>query len=91
MASVFMMVGSAIVNALAFTGSSFLFSDIACKRIDEERKRHDLALEHLSQEKLHCEQARTEYLDYLNQRIQQERKAQQTFINVDNVVDIKLE
>ena len=63
------MVGGAIVNALAFTGSNFSFSGLAGQRIDEERKRNDLALEHLSQEKLHWEQARTEYLDYLNQLI----------------------
>ena len=86
MAGIAMMVGGAIVNALAFTGSNFLFSSLAGKRVDEERRRHDLALEQLSQAKMRWEQERTKYLDFLNQRIQQERKSKETFRNVDNAL-----
>ena len=83
MAGVLMMVGGAIVNAVAFTGSNFLFSSIASKRIDQERKRHDLALERLSGAKLRYEKERTKYLDFLNERIQQEKQSKETFHNVD--------
>ena len=38
-----MMAGGALVNALAFTGSSYLFRKLSSS--DEERKRHDLAME----------------------------------------------
>ena len=40
-----MMVGGALVNALAFTGSNFLFGQLSKDRVDAERKWHDLALE----------------------------------------------
>ena len=43
MASIAMMVEGALVNALAFTGSNFLFGQLSKDRIDAERKRHDLA------------------------------------------------
>ena len=40
MAAIGMMVGGALVNALAFTGSNYLFSSLSSS---EERKRHNLA------------------------------------------------
>ena len=42
MASIAMMIGGAITNALAFSGSSFLFNQMSGSA---ERKRHNLALE----------------------------------------------
>ena len=42
-----MMLGGAMANALAFTGSSYLFSSMFKDRIDKERKRHDKAIEQL--------------------------------------------
>ena len=68
MASIAMMVGGALVNALAFTGSNFLFGQLSQDRVDAERKRHDLALEKLARAKEDFEQRRVQYLDYLNQR-----------------------
>ena len=50
MASIAMMAGGAIVNALAFSGSNYLFSKLDKKdRGDtlEERKRHDDAVEQM--------------------------------------------
>ena len=40
-----MMIGGAIVNGLAFTGSSYLFHALDKPNADKERKRHDLAIE----------------------------------------------
>ena len=45
--AVAMMVGGAIMNAFAFTGSNFLFSMLRDPGADEERKRHDQAIEQL--------------------------------------------
>ena len=42
-----MMLGGALANALAFTGSSYLFSSLSKDSIDKERKRHYLAIEKL--------------------------------------------
>ena len=47
MASVAMLIGGALVNALAFTGSSYLFHRLSADNINAERKRHDAAIEKL--------------------------------------------
>ena len=46
MASLLFTIGGAVVNALAFSGSNYVFSRLT-DHDDEERKRHDLALEKL--------------------------------------------
>ena len=47
MANVAMSIGGALVNALAFTGSSYLFHRLSKDSIDKEIKRHDAAMEKL--------------------------------------------
>ena len=47
MASVVMLIGGALANALAFTSSSDLFHRLFADNIDAERKRHDAAIEAL--------------------------------------------
>ena len=47
MASVAMLIGGALANALAFTGSSYLFHRLSADNINAERKRHDAAIEAL--------------------------------------------
>ena len=43
--AVLMMAGSAVVNALAFSGSNYFFSKLDKGDADEEQKRHDKAME----------------------------------------------
>ena len=47
MESVVMLIGGVLANALAFTGSSYLFHRLSKESIDAERKRHDAAIEAL--------------------------------------------
>ena len=47
MANVAMLIGGALANALAFTGSSYLFHRLSKDKINAERKRYDLAIEKL--------------------------------------------
>ena len=47
MASVAMLIRGALVNALAFTGSSYLFHRLSSDSIEAERRRHDLVIEAL--------------------------------------------
>ena len=47
MASVTMLIRGALANALAFTGSSYLFHRLSKESIDAERKRRDAAMEAL--------------------------------------------
>ena len=42
-----MLIGGALANALAFTGSSYLFHRLSAENIDAKRKRHDAAIETL--------------------------------------------
>ena len=46
MASLAFLLGGAAINALAFSGSNYLFSKISDHGA-QERKRHDLAIEKL--------------------------------------------
>ena len=48
MAAIGMIVGGALVNALSFTGSNYLFRTFTSS---EERKRHDLAMEKLQHDR----------------------------------------
>ena len=47
MASIGFLIGGALINALALTGSNYLFSSLSKESIDKERKRHDKAIEDL--------------------------------------------
>ena len=47
MVSVEMLIRGALTNALAFTGSSYLFHRLSADNIDAEKKRHDEAIEKL--------------------------------------------
>ena len=47
MASVVMLIGGALANALAFTSSSYLFHRLSVDSIGIERARHDLTIEQL--------------------------------------------
>ena len=42
-----MLIGGALANALAFTGSCYLFHRPSANSVDTERKRQDLAIEQL--------------------------------------------
>ena len=45
MASIGIMIREAIINALAFSGSNFLFSSLSKESINKEQKRHNKAIE----------------------------------------------
>ena len=47
MASIGFLIGGALINALAFTGSNYLFSSLSKESIDKGRKRHDKTIEDL--------------------------------------------
>ena len=49
MASIGFLIGGALINALPFSGSNFLFSRLSKESIDKERKRHDKSIEDLQQ------------------------------------------
>ena len=55
--------------ALAFSGSNYLFTMLRCSAVDEERKRHDKAIEQLQAAQAAWSRRRTERLDWINEEL----------------------
>ena len=68
-----------MVNALAFSGTNFIFSRLTYHGT-EERKRHDLALEKLQKERDEWNEDRMKRLDFINKRLREKSEAR-TYIN----------
>ena len=83
MASIAMMAGGAIVNALAFSGSNYLFSKLDKEDTAEEQKRHDKAMEQLQTAQAEWSQKRTERLDWINKKLREQYQAVQDFHDAD--------
>ena len=57
MTSLLFTIGGAVVNALAFSGTNFVINRLT-DHGEEERKRHDLALEKLQRARNQCNEDR---------------------------------
>ena len=88
MASIAMLIRGALANALAFTGSSYLFSRLSkdSASIDKEKKRHDLMIEQLPKALIEWAQKKQERIDFINKQFRLERKAETKFIELNNVM-----
>ena len=60
MASIVILIGGALANALAFTGSNYLFHRLSADNIDAERKNHDAAIEALQKAQIEWAHKRQE-------------------------------
>ena len=60
-----MLIGGALANALAFTGSSYLFHRLSADNIDAERKRHDAAIEALQKAQIEWAHKRQQRIDFM--------------------------
>ena len=78
-----MLIGGALVNALAFTGSNYLFSMLRSSGVDEECKHHDEAVEQLQAAQATWSRKLTERLDWINEELRRQDHAVQTFRDVD--------
>ncbi|MEW7980832.1 MAG: hypothetical protein AB2813_13830 [Candidatus Sedimenticola endophacoides] len=74
------------MNALAFSGSNYLFSMLRSSGVDEERKRHDQAVEQLQAAQAEWSRKRTERLDWINEELRRQGHAVQTFRDVDAAI-----
>ena len=86
MASVSFLIGGAIINALAFSGSNFLFSSLSKESIIKERKRHDKAIQDLQRAQTDWAKRRQEGLDYINNQIIKERMAEKKFTDLNSAM-----
>ena len=84
MASIALMIGGAIINATTFVGGSYLAKYLSgSSDSDEEKKRHDLAVERYQKEYEEYEENRAKLNDWImtNDRIKDEAK--ENFKNTD--------
>ena len=86
MASVAMLIRGALANALAFTGSSYLFHRLSADNIDAERKRYDAAIEALQKAQIEWTHKRQERIDFINNQLRLERKAEVKFTEVNEAM-----
>ncbi|CAC5418013.1 unnamed protein product [Mytilus coruscus] len=80
-----MMLGGAITNAFAFSGSNYLFSHMG-SNTNEEKIRHDKAIEKLEKAQAEWSKERTQRLDFINEQLQKEHHAEHTFEDVDQAI-----
>ena len=73
MTSLLFTIGGAVVNALKFSGTNFVFSRLTDHGA-EERKRHDLALEKLQRAKYDGNRDRMKRLDFMNKRLREKMR-----------------
>ena len=86
MESIVMLIGGALANALAFTGSSYLFHRLSKESIDKDRKRHDGAIEQLQKTQIEWAQNRQQRIDFINNQLRLERKAETKFTELNDAM-----
>ena len=77
MATLLFTVDGAVVNALAFSGTNF---------VEEECKRHNLALEKLQRARGKWNENRMKRLDFINKRLRETNKERVYISNVDDAM-----
>ena len=85
MALLIFTIGGALVNALAFRGTNFVFSRLTDHGA-EERKSHDLALEKLQRARDEWNKDRMKRLDFINKRLCEKNEARAYINNVDEAM-----
>ena len=86
MASIGILIGGALINALAFSGSNFLLSSLSKESIDKERTRHDKTIEDLQRVQIEWAKKRQERLDYINNEIVKEHKAEKRLMDLKSAL-----
>ena len=67
-----MLIGGMLANALAFTGSSYLFHRLSADNIDAERKKHDVVIEKLQAAQIEWAHKRQQKIDFINNQLRLE-------------------
>ena len=86
MAGIVAMLFGAGINALAFSGSNYMFSKLSGHGAGE-RKRHNEAIEKLQKDRNSWVKERQQRLDFINQQLQRERHAEHTFSEVNEAME----
>ena len=86
MVSIAMLIRRALANALAFTGSSYLFHRLSADNIDAERKRHDAAIEALQKAQIEWTHKQQQRIGFINNQLRLERKAETKFTELNKAM-----
>ena len=81
-----MLIRGVLANALALTGSSYLFHRLSADNIDAERKRHDAAIEALQAAQIEWVHKRHQRIDFINNQPSLERKAETKFTELNDAM-----
>ena len=81
-----MLIGGALANTLAFTGSSYLFHRLSADNNDAERKRHDVVIEALQAAQLEWSHKWQQKIDFVNNQLRLERKAETKFTELNDAM-----
>ena len=81
-----MLIGGALVNALAFTGSSYLFHRLTADNIDAERKRHDAEIEASQKAQIEWTHKCQQRIDFINNQLRLEQKAETKFTELNDAM-----
>ena len=85
MVSLLFTFGGAVLNALAFRDTNFVFSRLT-DHGEEEDKNHDLALERLQKRRGEWNEDRMKRLDFINKRIREKNEAREYINNADEAM-----
>ena len=86
MESVAMLIRGALANALAFTGSSYLFHRLSKDSINAERKRHDSAIEQLQKAQIEWAHKWQQRIDFINNQLRLEQQAETKFTELNDAM-----
>ena len=81
-----MLIGGAIANVLAFTGSSYLFHRLSVNSIDADRARHDAAIEQLQKAQIEWAHKQQQRIDFINKQLRLERNAEVKFTELNDAI-----
>ena len=87
MASIVTMVGAAIINAVAFTTGNALYDKYGRNNGNEERIRHDKAIEDQQKAVAKWNEKRAKTLDWINNQIRQKNDGRKVFEDVDSALE----
>ena len=67
-----MLIRGALVNTLAFTGSSYLFHGLSKDSINKERMRHDAVIEKVQAAQIEWAHKQQQQIDFINNQLRLE-------------------
>ena len=86
MASIGFLIGGALVNALAFTGSNYLFSSLSKESIEKNERDTIKQLKTCNRLNYFGQKKRQQRLDYINDEIAKEHKAEKRFADLSSAM-----